>query len=495
MNENPYRKLGGQTLIYGLGTIVPRLLNYVILTIYYTRKLEVQEYGIITELYAYIAIFLVILTYGMETGYFKFYIHKNHNTLFSSTVITLFISSAFFILFGLALSGKISRWIQYENYPEYVRWAIVIVSIDAFTNIFIAKIRIEEKLKKFVINQLLNVIMTVVLVIFFLEIIPKLSAKMSKSLIINYIGGFSKIYLIFLANFISSGIRLIILLFELKNIKIEFDKNLVKEILLYSLPLLIAQLSGIFNETVDRILLRHFLPANIDKLYEIGIYGANYRIAMIMTIFIQMFRYAADPFYFKSYHQKNSKKLYADVFKYFAIFCLIIFLLIMLYIDYFKFFIDRKFHSGLYIVPIILISSFLTGVLFNLNVWYRLTGKTYYGIVIIGSGAVITIILNALLIPRLGYYGCALTHLVSTVVMIFISYMQGKRFYPVPYEIKTIFIYMMIAFAVFAAAKYSASENLIINTIKNSLLFFGFLIFVTKRESLIKIFIKQKDDY
>ena len=266
-------------------------------------------------------------------------------------------------------------------------------------------------------------------------------------------------------------------------------------VLLYSLPLLIAQLSGIFNETLDRILLRHFLPENIDKLYEIGIYGANYRIAMIMTIFIQMFRYAADPFYFKNYKQKESKILYADVFKYFAIFCIFIFLMIMLYIDFFKFFIDSKFHSGLYIVPIILVSSFLTGILFNLNVWYRLTGKTYYGIYIIGSGALITIILNALLIPELGYFGCAITHLVSTIVMILISYAYGKKIFPVPYALKTVFLYVLIAAMVFAISKYFESKNLILNTVKNSLLFLAFLFFIIKRESLIKIFISKTNDY
>ena len=167
MIENQYRKLGGQTIIYGLGTIVPRILNYVILTIYYTRKLEVQEYGVITEMYAYIAILLVVLTYGMETGFFKFYISKNRNTLFSTSVITLFSTSAVFILSGILFSGRISGWIQYEKFPEYVRWAVAIVGIDAFTNIFIAKLRIEERLRKFVSIQLINVLMTIVLVIFF----------------------------------------------------------------------------------------------------------------------------------------------------------------------------------------------------------------------------------------------------------------------------------------------------------------------------------------
>lgn len=490
MGDNPYKKLGGQTIIYGLGTIVPRMLNYVILTIYYTRKLEIQEYGIITEIYAYIAIFLVILTYGMETGYFKFSVENNKNTLFSSAVITLFSSSAFFLVIGLLLSGRISEWMQYENYPELIRFAILIVSIDAFSNIFIAKIRIDEKLKKFVVVQLLNVIMTIMLVIFFLEVVPFIHERNKGLEFINYLNGFSKIYLIFLANLISSMVRLVLLSSELNDIKFEFDIRLIKKVLLYSLPLLIAQLSGVFNESLDKILLRHFLPDYTDKLYQIGIYGANYRIAMIMTIFIQMFRYAAEPFYFKNYHQKEAKNLYADVFRYFTIFCIIIFLLVMLYIDYFKFFIDKKFHDGLNIVPIILISAFLTGVLFNMNVWYKLTGKTYYGVYIIGSGAIITIILNALFIPRYGYYGSALTHLISNIVMIFLSYMLGKKFYAIPYEWKKIIIYIIFGFILYMAAWYSQFNSLLINTIKNSILFFVFLFIIIKKENLIGVFIK-----
>lgn len=495
MNDNPYRKLGGQTIIYGLGTIIPRLLNYVILTIYYTRKLEVQEYGIITEIYAYIAIFLVILTYGMETGYFKFSVERNRNSLFSSAVITLLSSTAFFVLAGTLLSGKVSEWMQYEKYPEYIRIAIYIVGIDAFSNIFIAKIRIEEKLKKFVVIQLFNVILTIFLVIFFLEVVPYWYERNQEIYFIGYLNRFSKIYLIFMANFISSSLRLVILISELKNIKIEFDKYLIKKVLVYSLPLLIAQLSGIFNETLDRILLRHFLADGIDKLYEIGIYGANYRIAMIMTIFIQMFRYAVEPFYFKNYNEKNAKRIYADVFKYFAIFCIILFLMVILYIDYFKFFIDRKFHSGINIVPIILTSSFLTGVLFNLNIWYKLTGKTYYGIYIIGSGAVITIILNALLIPRLGYLGCAVTHLISTGTMIFISCTKGKRFYSIPYEWRRIIVYILIAVIVLIIGKYTEMKNVLINTLKNSFLFFIYLFYINRKEELINIFIRNKYDH
>lgn len=492
MSENPYRKLGGQTIIYGFGTIIPRVLNYIVLTAYYTRRLEVQQYGIITELYAYIAIFLVIMTFGLETGFFKFYFNRDKEKLFSSITILLFSTSSIFIIGGIVFSGKISALIQYKNYPEYVKWAMAIVGIDSLTNIFIAKLRIEEKIKKFVIVQLFNVFLTIALVLFFFEVLPKLHVATNHLYLLNYLQKLNRVYLIFLANFLASMIRLAILFSEMKGIRIKFDSILIKEILIYSLPLLIAQLSGIFNESVDRIMLRHFLPEGTDKLYEIGIYGANFRIAMLMTIFIQMFRYAADPFYFSSYNDKNSKKIYADVFKYFIIFCMVIFLLIMLYIHFFKYFIDSKFHSGLYIVPVILLSSFMTGVLFNLNIWYRLTGKTYYGIYIIGTGAVVTFILNALLIPGLGYFGCAITRLVSASIMVLLSYFTGKKFFKIPYDLKKVFLYIIFALLIYEFNKYYISKNLLVNTLKNTLFFVGFIYYLIKKENLLNIFILKK---
>ena len=196
MSDNPYRKLGGQTIIYGFGTIIPRVLNYIVLTAYYTRRLEVQQYGIITELYAYIAIFLVIMTFGLETGFFKFYFSKDKDKLFSSIAILLFSTSLIFITGGIIFSGKISEVIQYKNYPEYVKWAMAIVGIDALTNIFIAKLRIEEKIKKFVIVQLFNVFLTIVLVLFFFEILPKLNTTANHLFLLNYLQGLNRVYLI-----------------------------------------------------------------------------------------------------------------------------------------------------------------------------------------------------------------------------------------------------------------------------------------------------------
>ncbi len=494
MKDNPYKKLGGQTLIYGLGTIVPRILNYVILTVYYTRRLEVQEFGIITELYAYISVFMVLMTYGLETGYFRFSIDTDGNRLFSTTSFSLLISSAGFIIIGYIFSGRIANLLDYGNHPEYLRWAFIIVGLDAVTSLFIAKLRIEERIYKFVVVQILNVLITIVFVIFFLELLPGL--LQSSNSMTKILGSYrTKVYYIFLANFLASFVRLIILFTEYRKIKFSFDRKLLQKILIYSLPLLAVQLSGIINESIDRILLRQFLPKNMDSLYELGIYGANFRIAMLMTLFIQMFRYAADPFYFTNYKSDNAKTIYADVMRYFVLFCMVIFLMVMLYIDIFKLLVDQKFHSGIRIVPIVLYAAVLNGLVFNLSIWYKLSSKTYYGIVIIGSGALLTILLNAVLIPSLGYYGCAITRLASNAVMVILSYVIGQRFFKIDYEVKKILLYMVLTGFIYAFSELTKIENMYYNMIKNTLLFLPFIYYIGKREKLIKIFIRNTNDH
>lgn len=487
--SNPYKKLGGQTIIYGLGTMVPRLLNYLILTAYYTRELAVQEFGIFTELYAYISIFIVVLTFGMETGYFKFSVDNDKKNLFSTSVIALSIGSLLFIALVFLFINNIASFLEYEKYKVLIKWAVLIVGIDSVTNLFIARLRIEENIKRFVFIQILNVALTIILVLFFLELLPNLDINSGNQLFGTYKG---KVYYILIANLAASIIRLLILfLKEIKNIKFNIDKNLLKQLLVYSLPLLLAQLSGIFNESLDRILLRHFLPDNYDKLYELGIYGANLRIAVLMTLFIQMFRYAAEPFYFSYYKEKDSKRMYAEILKFFVIFCMIIFLLVLLYLDFFKFFIDKKFHEGLKIVPIMLFASFLTGIIFNLSIWYKLNKKTYYGIYIIGSGALLTIVMNIFLIPKYGYLGCAITHLVSNIFMVIISYIWGQRFYEIPYPMKKIILYCFLAIVIYFVGLLINTNNLFVDTIVNTILFIIFILYVNKKEKLINTFIKK----
>ena len=269
---------------------------------------------------------------------------------------------------------------------------------------------------------------------------------------------------VFIANLIASALLLIILLPEYRKIGFKLDKELLKQLLHYSLPLDVVGLAGMMNETIERILLRFFLPENYNVLFEIGIYGANYRIALLMTIFIQMFRYAAEPFFFIHYSKDNAKEIYANVLKYFVIFCLIIFLFVMVYIDWIKYFIDRKFYSGLHIVIIVLAANMILGILFNVNMWYKLTGKTFYGIYITGIGALLTIILNIVFIPKYSYLACAWIHLISNSVMMVITLLLGNKYYRINYDYKRIGEIIAVAavlYMVFVVTKSETVYNLL----------------------------------
>jgi O-antigen/teichoic acid export membrane protein len=492
---NPYKKLGGQTLIYGLGSIIPRFLNYAILTPYYTYKFQVREYGIITELYAYMAVLIVILTYGLETGYFKFTADKEKSgDIFTTSAISLFATSSLFVVLVFIFVNKISGLMGYNNRPEYIKWLAVIIALDAFTSIFYAKLRMEEKVMKFAVFKILGVIVNIVLILFFLEIMPYISRTHGSNWMNSIYNKNIGVGYVLIANMLASILICFILLVDLKKIVLKFNTKLYGSILKYSFPLLMAGLAGILNETIDRILLRHFLVQGYDKLYEIGIYGANYKIAVFMTIFIQMFRFAADPFFFSNYKKKNANEVFGNILKYFVIFCLIIFLFIVLYIDIIKYFISPKFHEGLSIVPVVLFANILLGMSFNISFWYKLSGKTQYAVLIVGTGAIITIILNIIFIPRYSYKACAYSHLISNFVMLVFSYLLGRELYRIEYDIKRILFYILLGLGIYFVNIMVKTDNLLYNIIIGSALFIPFVYFVERKEKLASIFLKGYED-
>jgi O-antigen/teichoic acid export membrane protein len=492
---NPYRKLGGQTLVYGLGSIIPRFLNYAILTPYYTYRFEVREYGVITELYAYVAVLLVILTYGLETGYFKFTADREKsNDVFSISAISLFTTSSLFVVLVFVFIGKISTIMGYGGSREYIKWMAVIIGLDALSSIFYARLRMQEKVMKFAVYKILGVVVNILLIMFFLEVMPRISEAYSAKWINVVYNKEIGVGYVLLANMLTSMLICLLLLADLGKIVLKFNFRLYAKILGYSLPLLLAGLAGILNETIDRILLRHFLSEGYDKLYEIGIYGANYKIAVFMTIFIQMFRFAADPFFFSNYRKKNSNEIFGNVLKYFVIFCMIIFLFIVLYIDIIKYFISSRFHEGLTIVPVVLFANILLGILFNINFWYKLSGKTQYAALIIGTGAIITIVLNIIFIPRYSYKACAYAHLVSNFVMLVFSYLLGRELYRIDYDIKRIIFYILSGLAVYFIYILIKTDNLLFNIVISTALFIPFIYFVQRREKLISVFLKGYED-
>lgn len=445
MAVNHFKKLASQTAIYGLSSVVPRLLNYILVPLY-TRVFLPEEYGVVTELYAYLAVLLVLLTYGMETGYFRFATKEdNSSTTYSTAFFSLLTSSTFFILLMYFLSPSIGRGLGYENNPEYIYFLAIVIGLDAFTAIPFARLRLLNKALSFSTIKILGVLLNVGLNFFFLVVAPKYPLFQEIGVYQPNLG----VAYVFISNIASSVLVTIILLFIPGTIPKTFSFVKLKELFLYSIPLLISGLGGTTNESMDRIFLKHLLPADKNPLYELGIYGSNVKIAVLMVLFIQMYRYAAEPFFFSNAGKKDSPEIYANMLKYFTVFSLLIFLGVGLFTDIFQYLVGSEFREGLSVVPILLLANLFYGIFFNISIWYKLRNKTWYGIYYTFAGAALTVTLYFLLIPKIGYYGAAIARLACYIFMVYICYLGTKKYYPIPYDIKRILLYIGASIALF----------------------------------------------
>lgn len=487
---NQYKSLAGQTMVYGLGTIIPRLLNFVVLTPFYTRIFSEAEYGVITELYSYMIVLLIVLTYGTETGFFRFYkSSENKSGLFSTLTVSLFTTSLLFIFLVNMFIEPIATFLEYQESKYYIVLFAYIVGLDAFTSVPFAKLRAENKAFRFAWIKLVNV-----LVIIMLSVVILIVFK-NNYLENDWMGVFYKeeigVGYVFIINAVASTVSLVLLLPDIfKTFKARFNVEIFKKVIIYSFPLLIAGLAGSVNEAIDRIILKHFIEGTENALVQLGIYGANYKLAVFMTLFIQMFKYAAEPFFFATAKERDSKKVYADVMKYFIIFGLLIFIGINIYMDIFKYFIDEKMHEGLFIVPIVLMANLFLGIFYNLSVWYKITDLTRFGAIIALTGAIITIIANIVLIPRMGYEGCAWAHLICYSSMVVMSYLLSMRHYRIDYDIKSIGLYFGIVMVVYFIVKNIDYDTAVAKYVVNTLILLLLILFFEKKERLIKIFIK-----
>ena len=482
------RKLVGQTAIYGLGTIVPRFLNYALLTPFYTRIFETGEYGIVTELYAYMVVLLVILTYGMETGYFRFASKENEaKKVYSTALGSILITSSLFILAIILFNQQIADVMDYSDNKEYILFFSLIITIDACTAIPFAKLRREERGFKFAMIKIVNVAVIIGLALFFYVLAPKIYSKDPSSIISLIYSPDVGVGYVFIANLAGSVITIILLLPEITGIKIKIDKILWKKMIKYSYPLLIAGLAGTINDVVDKIVLKHLLTDQSTAMNQLGIYGANYKIGVIMALFIQMFRYAFEPFAFANSNDKNAREIYAVVMKYFVLFGLFIFLGVMFYLDIIvKVLLGENFivSQALGVVPIILIGYLLYGVFVNLSVWYKINELTKYGAIITGVGALITVVINVSLVPVYGYHASAWAHIACYLTMVIMSYYIGKRFYKIPYETVRIIIYFVFGLTLFWISKTVKTDNEMINVIINTGLLILFVVVVSWKEKV-----------
>ena len=512
---NPLKKLAGQTVIYGLSSVVGRLLNYLLVPLY-TRVFLPEEYGVVTEMYAYVAFLVVILTYGIETAFFRFSQKvTNKRTVYSTSLISLLVTSTIFIIIVYISAQPIANWLQYPETPEYIKCFALIIGLDAVAAISFAKLREMNNASRFALIRLINIFINIGLNLFFIIYCPyAIENKLSSVEFVNSV--YSQeigVGYIFIANLIASIITFLMLLPEMIKSVWIFDKSLWKNMMIYALPLLIAGLAGMTNETIDRILLKQIdqpisvyynYSANLQErlnkedlipekdsviLYdilkngnnynklsdkskdyiikeskksELGLYGAFYKLSILMILFIQTFRFAAEPFFFAQEKEKNSKKIYADVMKYFVIITSLIFLIVSMFYDFIILFLGSDYHDdrGFIVVSILLAANLFLGIYYNLSVWYKLSEKTKYGAYLSIFGAVITLSLNFILIPTIGFVGSAWATLACYFSMTVASYFIGKKHYNIPYPLKRIFCYLGLALIMYFTSIYLDSDKI-----------------------------------
>ena len=488
---NEVRTLAKQTLIYGFGTIVPRFLNYGILTFFYTRIFDKAQYGIVTELYAWMVFLLIVLTYGMETGFFRFAQKKeDYEKIYSTSILSLLVTSALFIILVNIFIRPVSAALNYSNHHDYIRMFGFIVAIDAFTAIPFARLRKENKAFLFSIIKIMNVAITIATVLFLLLWAP--------SIYENSRGWFRKIYdpdygvgYVFLANLIGSASTLVMLLPFVVRIRPIFDNLLWKKMINYSFPLMIAGLSGAINDTLDKVIMRRVVGEKTG-LETVGEYGAGYKIAVLMALFIQMFRYAAEPFFFERAIHENAKEAYAFVMKYFVIAMLVIYLCINLYISGFQLIIGKAFRDSIIVVPIVSMGYLFYGIYLNHSIWYKLNDLTKYGILITLTGAVITILINVLLIPVYGYMASAWAHVASYGSMIIMSFILAEKYYRIEYKMKELVPYFVIVIGIVIFSRVFHYKNLSSELVINSGFLIIFLWFAQYKDQLFTVFIRKK---
>jgi O-antigen/teichoic acid export membrane protein len=477
---NKIKSLAGQTAIYGLSSIIGRIFNY-LLTPLYTYKFNPEQYGVYTEMYAYSAFLLVLLTYGMETAFFRFAKSEGENRVFGTTLISVLSTGILFSVIGIAFAPVVSDWLNGGQdisipYTTYIRWFVIIIVLDAVSSIPFAKLRQDNKPKKFALVKLLNIGLNIGLNLFFILGCPYILSQGENHLFYSFIDSFYNpnigIGYAFIANLTASVITFLVLMPEMLKNKLSFDYLLWKKLIRYASPLIIVGLAGIINENADRILLKEFLPFDTEtKLQMIGIYGACYKISILMTIFIQAFRYAAEPFFFSQKDAKDAKETYAEVFKFFIIACSIIYMGVMLNLSWLSYFVGPEYRIGISIVPILLLANLFLGAYYNLSVWYKVTDNTRFGAYIGLFGALLTIALNILLIPVFGYIGSAWATLACYISMFGLSYLIGKKYYPINYPVKRSFLYLSTAVSVSLLTYFNIEDSsLFIITIKNTFL-------------------------
>ena len=478
------KKLLSQTALYGLSSMIGRALNYLLVP-FYTKIFAPEAFGIVTELYAYIAFLNVVFTYGMETAYFRFATKDSlqKDAIYNVSLSAILVSSTVLGALLFVFAQPIANVLHYPNQAYLISWIAAILAIDAIVAIPFAKLRLEGKAAYFAGAKLTNIVLNIALNYILLVYIPNHYPD-------SYFGKPDVGY-VFLANLVANALLIPILLQSFISFRFKLDLEILKPMLKYAYPLLFMGLAGMVNEVLDRILLKQLLPENfypgISKLAAVGIYGACYKLSIFMSLAIQAFRYASEPFFFARSQDKNAPELYARVMHWFVIVCAAIFLLISINLDTLQHILRQPiYRTGLVVVPVLLLANLFLGVYYNLSVWYKLTDKTYFGTWLTFAGAGITLAFNFALIPIMGYLGAAYATLICYASIAGLSYYFGNKYFPVPYKLQSAIMYIVVAIVLVIAQKQIHIENIWINFIVENSFFLPFIALVWWNEKMRK---------
>ncbi|MDR0754482.1 MAG: oligosaccharide flippase family protein [Prevotellaceae bacterium] len=491
------KKLAGETAIYGMTTIVARIINFFFVPLY-TRMIDTDAFGVYSEIISYIAILQALFAFGMETAFFRFANKDGNNPdkVFSTILIFLASVSLAVLAAGIIFAGDIANVLGYVGRGEFVWCSAAILAIDSFTSVIFARLRYQQKALKFGIFKIIKILSeTSFNLILFLGF-PAYAAAHPDSFLLKFLSPVPDGGYILFAILGSCIISLILFLPVLLKTKFGFSAVLWKQLMIYAIPVVLSQLPGVLNDVTDRILFRFFSPEGTSSSDLTGIFSANVKLAVLMTLFVQMFRFAAEPFFFSQSNNDNQKKIYADVMKYFVIFCVFIFLFVALYLDVFQLFIGKDFRVGTGIVPIMLLANILLGINFNLSMWYKISGQTKFAVNITLSGLMVTIVINAVFMPYFGYYAAACGHFLSYLTMIIVSWKLCKKYWLIPYDWKTVAVYIVFGVVLFALSRIVATSNNLFNFALNFALILVYLYFVIRKEKIdlknIKHLLKRK---
>lgn len=478
------KSLAKDTAIYGLSSIVGRFLNYLLVPLY-TAVLPAASggYGVVSNVYAYTALILVLLTFGMETGFFRFANKQDEQPekVYANSLLFVGGLSLCFVTLCMLSLHPISSFLEYPDHPDYVGMMIVVVALDSFQCIPFAYLRYKKRPIKFAAIKLFNIIGNIGLNLFFLLLCPYLAqhAPSTVSWFYNpdYLVGY-----IFVSNLIMSAVQMFFFIPELRGFSYRMDRVLMKRMISYSFPILIFGVVGILNQTIDKMIYPFLFDDRQEGLVQLGIYSATSKVAMVMAMFTQAFRYAYEPFVFGKNKDADNRKVYASAMKYFFIFSLLAFLAVMCYMDVLKYMVARDYWEGLSVVAIVMLAEILKGIYFNLSFWYKLTDETRWGAYFSLIGCAILLLMNIWLVPLYGYVASAWASVAGYGVITLLSYVIGQKKYPVHYPLHSMFLYLLLAGVLFFLSQYVIIENLFFRLAFRTALLIVFVVYVLKKD-------------